>query len=100
MIYLSGPMSGIHEHNFQAFNEEARRLRALGYEVKNPAEFPNKGKTWEECLRYDLGQLLECASIALLDGWQASRGAQLETYVAHALGFRILQAKNIVEAAP
>ena len=39
-IYLSGPMSGLPELNFPAFHAEAARLRALGFEVVNPADFP------------------------------------------------------------
>ena len=37
-LYLAGPMSGIKDFNFPAFNEAAEHLRKLGYEVFNPAE--------------------------------------------------------------
>jgi hypothetical protein len=39
-IYLSGPMTGLPDLNFPAFHAEAARLRALGYDVINPAELP------------------------------------------------------------
>lgn len=75
-IYISGPMSGMPEHNFPAFNAEAARLRALGYDVVNPAELnPEPEKTWHDCLRTDLMELLTCDAIALLAGWQKSAGA-------------------------
>ncbi|MCI4427735.1 MAG: recombinase RecT [Burkholderiales bacterium] len=32
-IYISGPMTGLPELNFPAFNAEAARLRALGFEA-------------------------------------------------------------------
>ncbi|MCY1527250.1 hypothetical protein D9M68_623110 [compost metagenome] len=37
-IYLAGPMTGLPEFNYPAFHAEAARLRALGYQVENPAE--------------------------------------------------------------
>lgn len=45
-VYLSGPMTGLPELNFPAFRVEAARLRALGFEVVNPADLnpePNTG---------------------------------------------------------
>lgn len=33
-IYISGPMSGMPEHNFPAFNAEAARLRAKDREAE------------------------------------------------------------------
>ncbi len=99
-IYLSGPMSGIAEHNFPLFNAETARLRALGYEVVNPVEVnPDPGSTWEECLRRDLVAMLDCDTIALLPGSTKSRGALLELHVADALGFKLKAAQLITEAA-
>ncbi len=40
-IYISGPMSGLPECNYPAFNAAAAHLRALGYSVENPAENPD-----------------------------------------------------------
>ncbi|MBT9158943.1 MAG: hypothetical protein DDT26_00192 [Dehalococcoidia bacterium] len=37
-IYISGPMTGLHDLNFPAFRDAAAKLRAIGYEVVNPAE--------------------------------------------------------------
>ena len=99
-IYISGPMSGMPEHNFPAFNAEAARLRALGYDVVNPAELnPDPEKTWHDCLRTDLMELLTCDAIALLAGWQKSAGAHLEIHVAHRVGIDIVEAKDIHQGA-
>ena len=99
-IYISGPMSGMPEHNFPAFNAEAARLRALGYDVVNPAELnPEPEKTWHDCLRTDLMELLTCDAIALLAGWQKSAGAHLEIHVAHRVGIDIVEAKDIHQGA-
>lgn len=95
-IYISGPMSGLPEHNFPAFHAEAARLRDLGYDVVNPADLnPDPGKGWKDCLRVDLLELLGCDAIAMLPGWQKSEGAHLEMHVAHRVGIDILDATDI-----
>ncbi len=96
--YLSGPMSGIAEHNFPAFNSEAARLRALGYQVVNPVDVnPDPGTSWHECLKRDLIALLQrCDAIAMLPGWEGSAGAHLEMHLAHRVGMPIVMAREIV----
>jgi hypothetical protein len=90
-LYLSGPMTGISQFNFPAFNRAAQSLRASGYEVVNPAEMDEADatpQTWEQYLRRDIRVLLDCEGIALLPGWENSRGAKLEARIALALGMR------------
>jgi hypothetical protein len=95
-IYISGPMSGIAEHNFPAFNAEAARLRALGYDVVNPVDInPDPGKPWHDCLRADIIAMLECDTLALLPGWEISEGANLELHIAHRVKMRIAQCERI-----
>ena len=88
-VYLSGPMSGIAESNFPAFHEWAAILRGQGYEVVSPAEIQEAG-TWELCLRNDLRELCTCDGIALMPGWESSKGAHLELHVAHRLGMKVM----------
>lgn len=88
-IYLSGPMSGIQDNNFPAFHDWAARLRAQGYEVVSPAEIQEAG-TWELCLRADMREMLECEAIALMPGWENSKGANLELHVAHRVGMKVI----------
>lgn len=96
-IYLSGPMTGLPNLNFPAFRIEAARLRAMGYEVVNPAELnPDPNADWHECMRHDLAELLKCDAVALLDGWQRSAGAHLEMHVAHRVGMEIMIAREVV----
>ena len=40
-IYIAGPMSGLPDFNYPAFNQAEQRLLALGYEVENPATNPD-----------------------------------------------------------
>lgn len=85
-LYLAGPMSGVEDYNFPAFHQSAALLRALGYEVTNPAELDDGDTTkpWDEYLRRDLKLMLDCDAVAVLPGWEESRGARLETHVARA----------------
>ena len=90
-IYISGPMTGLPGLNFGAFHCAAAQLRALGYEVVNPAEKQSETEdlSWEEYLRQDLQQMLTCDTIALLPGWETSKGAHLELHVGHRVGMRV-----------
>ena len=96
-IYLSGPMTGMPEMNFPAFHATAERIRALGHQVINPAEInpADTDKTWHECMRDDLREMLSCDCIALLDGWTKSDGAMLELQIAHRLGLEVVFAHEV-----
>lgn len=98
-VYIAGPMTGIPQFNYPAFNEAARELRAHGHEVVSPAElmdvneaelWEDKEALWKHCMRADLAKLVsECDRIVLLPGWEGSRGAKLERTVAEALGMSV-----------
>lgn len=98
-IYLSGGMSGVERADYvRRFREAERILRRHGYGVINPCRVWACRWPWiykaMECamgkrlayavvLCYDLLLLMTRADgIAMLPGWQASRGAQIENYVA------------------
>lgn len=77
--------------NFPAFHAEAARLRAAGHEVVNPAEVnPDPAAVWADCMRADIRELVTCDSIALLTGWEKSRGATLEHHIATSLGMTVM----------
>lgn len=99
-IYLAGPMTGLPEFNYPAFHAEAARLRQLGYHVENPAENNAPADTtWSGYLRLALTQLIACEAIALLPGWDKSKGARLEYHVASELGMQVFTASQITEPA-
>lgn len=80
-------MSGLPDSNYPAFNAVAVQLRALGYEVENPAENPVPPcGTWEGYMRLAVGQLVTCDEIHMLRGWSKSRGAVIERELAGHLG--------------
>ncbi len=85
-IYLAGPMSGLPEFNYPAFNEAAALLRAKGHTVLNPAENPVPAcGTWQGYMRLALAQLVQCECIVLLPGWSESKGALIERKLAQVL---------------
>lgn len=99
-LYLSGPMSGLPEDNKPAFYAAANELRARGWPVINPAEnilFP--GAKWADFMRVDIPQVCQCDAIAMLPGWEKSKGARLEQHIAHELGMEILFVEQLLSRA-
>jgi len=113
-VYVAGPMRGIPYFNFPAFNAAAAHLREYGYVVFNPAERDTerhgtdvsagnvKGDEKQAerehgfSLRVALGEDLAwiCAHadmIALLPGWERSKGAIAERATALALGLEVME---------
>lgn len=90
-VYIAGPMTGLPEFNFPAFNAMAEVLRADGWHVENPAEHGHvDGAEWADYLRYDISRLSTCSAMMLLPGWSSSRGARLEVSIARELGHELL----------
>lgn len=99
-LYLAGPMTGYPAWNFPAFHESAKVLRAAGYDVVNPAELDEeinaKSSTltpeeWTRdlhiaAIRRDVLAVLDVDGVAVLPGWEASKGARAEVAVAAAVG--------------
>lgn len=98
-IYISGPMSNLPAHNFPAFNAAADQLRAAGYDVLNPAAYGEGEMTWADYLRRDLRDVLNAGGVAVLSGWQNSRGACLEVHVADELGVPTMSVDEWIDLA-
>lgn len=96
-VFVSGPMTGIENFNYPAFNRAAEALRKLGYTVLNPAENPEQD-SWEGYMRHALIQLLQCDVVAQLPGWEDSRGARMEHDVADELGIPCMPVESLASA--
>lgn len=102
-FYLAGPMTGIPQFNFPAFEEAANSLRNRGFKIVSPAELDSPavrefcmaspdgkysnnniaGETWGQMLTRDVRIVAdEVDGVVLLPGWENSRGARLEAFVA------------------
>lgn len=114
-IYLAGPMSGYKDFNFPAFMAAAKLLRDMGHEVFNPAEndLERDGDLAEKYTKSETGDITEAEAngfdrrtaikadltfiideaeaIALLPGWERSKGANAEFWTAQFLGLEVLQ---------
>jgi len=91
-LYLAGPMTGYPEFNYPAFYEAAANLRRAGHFVFNPAEATDHtdGNPIEYLL-VDLAWIIAHAEgIAMLPGWDKSKGAKVEHALAEYLGLEII----------
>jgi len=103
-IYVAGPMSGYPLWNFPAFDQASQFIRSLGYRAVSPAELDRQvgfdetdpdvvfdETDWAEAMRRDYAALLLCDAIALLPGWELSRGAKLERAFAELIGHPVFR---------
>jgi hypothetical protein len=94
-IYVAGPMTGYPEFNYPAFRAAEDELARLGHLVLNPVDSerynptPGTAQSWQWYMRHAIRMVLEADGIALLDGWEESKGARLEHTIATALGLDI-----------
>lgn len=110
-IFIAGPMTGLPEFNYPAFDDAAHRIKLthVGANVINPAD--NHGRQtnlprWKY-IHQTLGQIRELAilqistpddaMIVVLDGWTKSPGARLEVEAAHQLGLDIYHLECILD---
>jgi len=92
VVYISGKVSGLDfEVAKQSFQDAENKMLELGYEVINPLKLPNDhDKTWESYMRVCITHLTLCDAIYMLDGWENSKGANLEYYLAYELKIKVL----------
>ena len=89
-LYIAGPMTSIDDYNFPAFNAAEAELRAAGYDVANPASIGvHEGWGWGDYMRPALKLMLDCDGVALLPGWEGSRGARIEFVLALGLTMHV-----------
>lgn len=83
ILYIAGPMTGVAELNHPAFHCAEKALREAGYEILNPARREaDPTWSWHDYMRAGIRDVCAADGIALLDGWESSRGANLEVRVA------------------
>ncbi|USL85067.1 hydrolase [Arthrobacter phage SWEP2] len=102
-LYLAGPMTGYERWNYDAFLAGAEKLRAAGFDVVSPAEIELEAgfdpdtapddyteADYHAAMRRDIQLVLEVDGVALLPGWNRSKGATAEAAVGMAVGIPVL----------
>jgi len=96
-VFLSGPMRGLPEFNHAEFHRVSAELRAAQFEVFSPAEL-KPGAKERDYLHWGLAWLCQHADvIALLDGWENSRGVRAEIAAARALDLPVMPYRTLLE---
>lgn len=97
-VVLSGPMTGLPNYNFDAFDKAEVDLKKQGLLVFNPAhlgraalktygaDVPKDSPVYKKLLAECKRHIEICDSLILLDGWESSSGAKSELEYALSLG--------------
>jgi hypothetical protein len=115
IVYISGPMTGIENDNVKAFNQAERDLKHAFknqpyLEVVNPVKIARKVRnsfrelnqiiarsdpsykkvvpSWADYMRMDIVYLCQCTHVLFLEGYQDSKGAIVEMYIAKKLNIK------------
>lgn len=97
-LYIIGPVTGMPNDNLPAFKEAKEKLKAAGFRANIPHEFIIYSTPWNIAMLQSIHALTtvtQCGDgsripsyngIAMLDGWEDSKGAKIEHDLAVALG--------------
>lgn len=92
-LYVIGPVTGRKDRNIDEFQGVAEDLRNAGYGCVIPHQVVPRTKNWEEAIHLSIEELTHCErggfhydGVAMLPGWEQSRGAKIEHDLAVALG--------------
>jgi len=77
LIYISGPMTGLPDYNYPAFNEAAEYIKSLGHNPINPARHP-AGLSYDQYMDYAILDVCCADLVVLLPGFADSKGCKVE----------------------
>lgn len=113
IAYISGPITGLENGNFDAFMKAQKELEKEGYIVLNPHEIGKEvyekwskievrtkeqnEEMWQDYMKVCLKFLCGCDVVFLLGNWETSRGSTIELLVAKTLGIKIYYMKDFSE---
>lgn len=96
MIYISGAITNNPEFKKQFKNAEKRLKSRYGVRIINPCRLnlAYNDFTYDEYIKIDLALLSLCDTIYMLNGWEQSKGANIERDYAIQNGLTILTENN------
>lgn len=111
-LYVSGPVTGIKDDNYEAFDDASFYFRRARYEATIPHDFVLPYMSHEVAMAACIHQLTSRVwdadsngpknlydGLALLPGWEQSEGAKLEKAVAGACGIPCKTVEEWLEEA-
>lgn len=109
-VYIAGPMRGIPEWNFPAFEQAEKRWIDKGWQAFSPAAMdkalgydPNEPCVKEHLqhvILADIAAIFAADAIALLSGWEKSMGVAVELSLAQFLSMPVYCAETMEEMSP
>lgn len=87
-IYIAGPMAGLPDNNFEAFDAAEIKLQNQGWFVVNPQDFDEAfgnnptGRLLDAVCEAERAAIPHLDAIYLLKDWEKSKGAKRELLVA------------------
>jgi hypothetical protein len=91
-IYIAGPMTGLPSYNYPKFLSVEEDLKKMGYKnILNPARIANgeTGKAYSYYIRESLNLIKNADAVVFLNGWENSKGANLEHHCAKLMNLKI-----------
>lgn len=97
VIYVSGKITGTSDYA-ERFSAVENKLIAEGYEVLNPVRTgkwldhylePEK-PTWTQYMKSAVAAMMKADYIYMMSGWNQSKGARLERFLARVLNYNII----------
>lgn len=93
-IYVIGPVTGRENGNREEFLRVRAILREAGHRAEIPHSAVSPDTSWQAAMGKSISMMLNTTSsgnllyeaIAMLDGWEESKGACIEHDLAEALG--------------
>lgn len=106
-LYIAGPVTNggltSHEGAVERFRQGTMEVVTMGYVPVSPIEIAAaaglvEGQShWREFMKINIPAMMACDGIYCLRGWENSRGARIEQFIANALDMLILYQREEIQ---